>query len=508
MKNEIGQPIRYIYFPGISTHWREVAFCLHDDCVATPCLWIGNEIYDHSAKQKFHSAYQELHELRFEVNFLEIEAAVPHCEFFLSSQFERTKNQAMKMLDRLDIDGTFARLEREVVIYRTVLWAFQKITVSQPDFLISYENPHTFERYLVLKVCEFLGIPILIFNSCGVLFPLIIAKHYQSNEKLQVHSDLFDKVDFDYSKIFQMYIDAVTEKGRDDGDAMRYRSIASEKLRIKNYESEKFLLKSKVYLKRWLKYLGGNTRYRSKNQYHSVPNFMEESVGKKRLTKLLESYNNLSRDFDVSTTKFVYFPLQFEPEKTTNPDGGLFYDQFYALVALRNIVPGGVEIVVKEHPDQFLHVAKGFRGKSGGLYKNLASIRGITLVNIDMNAADLIAHSECVAVITGTAGLEASIKGKKVIVFGNPWYESCPNCYSYEPTLCYADIITANVVAEDGVRNWLDDFYRRHTIPGVLNDSFRPYFADRWRDSLDNLTVKGLSDVFRLFFRQFDRVSR
>ena len=59
---------------------------------------------------------------------------------------------------------------------------------------------------------------------------------------------------------------------------------------------------------------------------------------------------NISK-IDLSK-KYVYFPLHFEPERTTNPDGKEFQDQFIALTKLRQIIPEDIDIVVKEHPTQ------------------------------------------------------------------------------------------------------------------------------------------------------------
>ena len=69
----------------------------------------------------------------------------------------------------------------------------------------------------------------------------------------------------------------------------------------------------------------------------------------------MKNIKTFSYDYD-----YVYFPLHYEPERTTNPDGGIFHDQFIALCNLRKLVPENIKILIKEHQSQFF-LSKGSR---------------------------------------------------------------------------------------------------------------------------------------------------
>ena len=43
-------------------------------------------------------------------------------------------------------------------------------------------------------------------------------------------------------------------------------------------------------------------------------------------------------------SKYIYFALHYEPERTTNPDGGEFHDQAIAIAKLRELVPDNIDI--------------------------------------------------------------------------------------------------------------------------------------------------------------------
>jgi len=125
---------------------------------------------------------------------------------------------------------------------------------------------------------------------------------------------------------------------------------------------------------------------------------------------------------------YVYFPLNFQPERTTSPQGGIFHDQILAAETLAAALPEGWELYVKEHPSQWW-----LRGKTRfssarypGYYARLAKIPHVRLVPIHTDTFTLTDNGKIVATITGTAGWEALLRGKHVLVFGIPWYRDCP----------------------------------------------------------------------------------
>ena len=77
---------------------------------------------------------------------------------------------------------------------------------------------------------------------------------------------------------------------------------------------------------------------------------------------------------------YVFFALCFEPERTTNPDGGVFHDQLAALAAVRAFTPSKYKIFVKEHPSQFLRADRGSRGRSPLFYKAARALEGVHFV--------------------------------------------------------------------------------------------------------------------------------
>jgi hypothetical protein len=179
---------------------------------------------------------------------------------------------------------------------------------------------------------------------------------------------------------------------------------------------------------------------------------------------------------------YVYLPLQLQPERTTNPMGGIFNDQLLALDTLVHALPEGWEVYVKEHPRQLggTDVLKFRLGRSKLFYEKLAAHdrNKVRLVSPSEPSNKLVESSRCVATITGTSGWEAVQKGIPAIVFGLPWYLHCPGVYSVDSVESCARVLSGIasrkiMVDVDSLRkynNWLSS---AGTFKGYFSDVFK-----------------------------------
>lgn len=126
-------------------------------------------------------------------------------------------------------------------------------------------------------------------------------------------------------------------------------------------------------------------------------------------------------------SKFVYVPLNVQPECSTSPQGGVFVDQILMLETLAAALPDDWLIYVKEHPIQWLRFGAGFSSyKYPGYYKAISKIKNVFIVPVETSSYKLIDQAQAVALVSGAAGWEAVLRGKPAIVFGYPWYKDCP----------------------------------------------------------------------------------
>lgn len=149
--------------------------------------------------------------------------------------------------------------------------------------------------------------------------------------------------------------------------------------------------------------------------------------------KLRRSYESIANHFDMSrltSESYVYLALHYQPERTTCPEGGRFNDQYLAASILAHALPEGWTLLIKEHPSQFLWQTEGELGRWDGYYAQFLSLPRTSFVPLSLPSQTLMSRAKAVATITGMVGWEACARGYPVIVFGEPWYASCPGVCS------------------------------------------------------------------------------
>ena len=155
--------------------------------------------------------------------------------------------------------------------------------------------------------------------------------------------------------------------------------------------------------------------------------------------KFKKNYNKYAKKEIDFSQKYVYFPLQWQPELTTSTLGGIYKDQLLAIERIRSIIPDDWKIYVKENPKQLGQ----YRGKY--FFERLNKIPGTVYISKKVNTYDLLKNSQFSATVTGTVGWESITGGKPVLVFGKAWYETLPGVVKYSENLTIDDILNVKI---------------------------------------------------------------
>ena len=117
--------------------------------------------------------------------------------------------------------------------------------------------------------------------------------------------------------------------------------------------------------------------------------------------------------------KYICMFLQYQPEQTTLPDGGLFVHQLFAIQMLYSAVaPMGISLVIREHPATFESVFDP-KWRPRDYYRTIKSIGpNIYFDDIHADPFSLIENSVAVSSINGSVLLEALLRGKPAVAFG------------------------------------------------------------------------------------------
>jgi len=160
-----------------------------------------------------------------------------------------------------------------------------------------------------------------------------------------------------------------------------------------------------------------------KNRYsYALSFFKEEYRLMTRQKKAIKKYGQLSHNYKTPD-KYIFFPLQMQPEVTTTPLGGLYSTHIRCINHLLGLIPKNFYIVIKEHPYQHdLNFSMARLGRKSEDYDILNSSSRVLFAPMSEKTHDLILNSNGVSVITSSVGFESICLEKPVLVFGFPWW--------------------------------------------------------------------------------------
>jgi hypothetical protein len=118
---------------------------------------------------------------------------------------------------------------------------------------------------------------------------------------------------------------------------------------------------------------------------------------------------------------FVYFPLHYQPERSTLPEGGGYASQLRAIFLLASKLPDEVNIFIKEHPSTFFYQCHWLE-RSPNWYEKLNSIDKVKFLPIEKSSATFIDNSIFTASINGTLATESVFRNKSVVLFAKTRY--------------------------------------------------------------------------------------
>jgi CDP-glycerol glycerophosphotransferase (TagB/SpsB family) len=133
------------------------------------------------------------------------------------------------------------------------------------------------------------------------------------------------------------------------------------------------------------------------------------------VNSILHSYKRINNNFEI-----VFYPLHYEPEASILYMSEYYEDQIGLIRNLAKCLKNNQLLVVKEHPQQpGMLLSKSY----GQLRKRLSNV---AFLPAEYSTKKIILLSELVITQTSTAGWEALILGKPVIVIGKVFYDKYP----------------------------------------------------------------------------------
>ena len=300
--------------------------------------------------------------------------------------------------------------ERKQIYYDMLAYWTYVLDTTKPEVVIFTTIPHSIYDYIVYTLAKERGIKTVMFEDSWVAGRLIwmtdyrrasdefaaaIEKNASQEFRLEdLHPDVqtYFKSQTGETQIKPAYMRAQQQGGRTVAVIRHRASIAWESLRR-----------------------------------GSLPKLVYAFVVRRFKKDLRSEYARFVKEPELKK-QYVYFPLGFQPERTTCPQGGIYHDQILVAQTISAALPVGWELFIKEHPSQWWLRSKAQYNSARypGYYERLATIPNVRLVSTTFDSHELIAHAQTVATITGTAGWETLFRLKRPLIFGYPWYLPAP----------------------------------------------------------------------------------
>ena len=288
--------------------------------------------------------------------------------------------------------------EQECSFFETVL------DEVNPDFLIIRVTDSSDSQLLHL-MCKARGIKVLCLG-----FSRLGSRSIISSELDTLDLDVINKTDKEFS---------LTELESYSKEYVKQESFFRE-----HYKTSRFNWVKGAF--QYIKMIS-NPKYQTyyANYGKNIRNVIKNEVSFLFKKKIRGSFLEKHTKKDITQKeKFVYFPLQLEPERTLFIPAPYHTNQLEVIRNIARSLPVEYKLYVKEHPMQ---IVLGWRDTS--FYKTIIDLPNVELIDTNFPNKTLIEKCSMIVTIVGTLGLEAAYYGKPSMVFSNTIFSELPSVY-------------------------------------------------------------------------------
>jgi len=350
------------------------------------------------------------------------------------AEFEKNASEFIDHLHRLDNKFRYKSHNlsslQDYMDYYYILFDVlsSKIIDNKISHLLFFNVPHLGYDTICYHIAKSLGLKVLIVTQS--LFP----NTFYSMRSVDDYGTINDDDSLDYSPIhiekeenMELFYMKNIKQGEDEKGHISLKALMNIIVFL--------IMKKPSYLLTPMKLYSMMSRVAS--IYGKLPKW-RDPFAKYFHENELEYFEHIIQyeetPYDINLP-YVYFAMQMQPEMTTSALGGWFRDQALAIESLARMLPKNVKIYVKENPKQGAYM----RGPL--FFHRLKRISNVNILPSHADTHALTENAQFVSTITGTVGWEAVRKGKKVLIFGNTWYQSFPGVFKYNDMLTFEKIM-------------------------------------------------------------------
>ncbi|MBX9843674.1 MAG: capsular biosynthesis protein [Xanthobacteraceae bacterium] len=468
-------------------HGWDIVYCVSEGAEITVKERFPSAIYQDTVDARYCRPPAVYKDLRLTSNDQPISDALAKFELL-----------ALKQMYRQELLDSFLLNERVLLFNRLVAYWSTVFDTLKPDVLLNPNPPHVCYDYIAHYLARMRGIRTIMFEwatSTGKLavmenfgdgVPSIIEKYRELRanppaEPVKLSGKMEEywrslQGTYDTAKPFwftmNQSIGKTTRESTPRGVFMnRCRAILGDLL---HHPSGLLHVPRQIMQAAQIAWAPPTVAGHYRGNYYKaneIPAALAHKVMRNRYRYTLtirDYYDSLAKAPDLSVP-YIYVPLHAQPERSTNPAGGVFDDQDVMIGLLSSVLPDGWRIYVKEHPSQFFPFFTE-NGRWKTTYDSMLAHPNVSFVPRDTPSFDLTDRAQTVASVSGTACWEAVARGKPSLMFGEGWYKGCEGVHDIRSVAdcrkALDRIIAGERPSREGVRLFL------HAIDQVCIEAY------------------------------------
>ena len=296
----------------------------------------------------------------------------------------------------------FSREEILMIIEQSLEFFIEVLEKYNPKLILMQQVGENISNLLLYRLAKKMEIKILMVNDIHFKNHIMISDNITNNEI----SNEFERRKLDFKGTIEKYDESFPRSKNYTGILKTMASfdsgIDSSSQKIIHYFKRLSNDVEPIY-----KNFG---KSRGKMLKHRMHNYFEF----KKREKFLEK-NTLR---EISDEKFLYFPLQSEPEAAILMNSSFYSNQIGIIENIAKAIPIDYVLYVKEHPLQKIKLWRPIKD-----YQKIIDIPNVKFFHPNVNAQEILKKSKGIISISGATGFEALFYKKPVILFSNDHYD-------------------------------------------------------------------------------------
>jgi len=329
----------------------------------------------------------------------------------LIEKMRHCEAQCLRMLERyaFPYDISFEKRKRQYL--RHLKYWNHMLDRETIDLVLMNHVPHQCYDYVIYCLCKIKGIPTLYLDRALTTDSVFMVQDWKESSL-----EIRDR----YKELNTRYRNSAEPVMLSENYEYLY-SYYLQKQPIPWYKPKKNPDTYRGFFKKWC---GRAVRLLFHNPAKLLAAVCSSEAWHRKLAehRTFRLYEEHAKIPDLSV-RYVYFPLHYQPEASTNPIAGAYTDQEIMVQLLASCLPPDIRIYVKEHPRQ------GERCRSEDFYHSLLGIPSVTFVPKDFDTYALTDRALFVASGVGTVIFEAMIRRKPAVMFGHYFYQYAPGVH-------------------------------------------------------------------------------